>query len=65
MGKLKLNEGWGFPVNAAKPHFFPKDDSVSICGRWMFFGPRSADDGRVGPRDCVACQRKLTKMKKG
>jgi len=54
----KLEAGWAFPARARKAHYFPAGDLISLCGRWMFAGPRN-DDGLDSPDDCAACRRCL------
>jgi hypothetical protein len=57
--------GWGFPGSAAKAHYFPADQYISLCGKWLWTGDhhrRTPDDGVVGKDDCVVCRRKLTAL---
>ena len=51
-----MRAGWGWPGNARKAHYFDENNSVSICGRWMFTGERDENNAR-SPDDCVACRR--------
>lgn len=55
-------EGWGWPGAARKAHYFLAGDSISLCGKWMFTGPRTVEDGS-GPDDCVVCRREMGKRK--
>lgn len=52
---------WGWPGNARKAHVFANGDSVALCGKWMFTGPKT-DLGTLGdkpgPDNCAACWRK-------
>lgn len=48
--------GWGWPLNARKPHFFEKGEVVSLCGRWMYVGERG---GPYVTDGCAVCSRKL------
>ena len=57
----KVKEGWGFPGNSRKAHYFV--DSMSLCRRWGFYlGPleQGNDDS---PDNCPACMKALTKRK--
>lgn len=53
-------EGWGFPANSQKAHYFI--DKKSLCNKWMFFGEleQGNDDG---PDNCTACKKILQKRK--
>ncbi len=53
----KVPEGWAWPLNARKAHYFV--GRKSLCGKWIFFGRLQDDDGKDGPMDCKACTRKL------
>jgi hypothetical protein len=55
------NEGWGWPANATKAHYF--EGITSLCGRWMYTGRLDPDDG-ASKDDCVPCRKKLTVKKK-
>ena len=54
-------EGWGFPSNSRKAHYFV--GVRSLCGRWLFFGSLELgnDDS---PDNCLACRRKLKKRRR-
>lgn len=57
-----LLPGWGFPASGRRFHYFDRGETISICGRWMFTGPR--DPGYStgpGPEDCKACWKVLDK----
>lgn len=54
---MDVSTGWGWPLNAAKPHFSAAADE-SLCGRWLYLGERKADRGSGSKQDCVACTRK-------
>ena len=54
-------KGWAWPLNARAAHFFIA--GRSLCGRWIFFGRVSPDDGRDGPLDCKTCSRKIKKLR--
>lgn len=53
-------EGWGWPLNANKAHYYPKDDIRSLCGRWLFAGERDPDEF-PSEDDCSSCRRELIK----
>lgn len=55
----KLKEGWGWPINSKKAHYFV--DSIALCGGWMFGGELESDDKGNSPDDCKSCRKKLTK----
>lgn len=65
MSQEENKEGWGFPVNARKAHYFR--GGISLCGRWMHFG---RCDNQVmldepGFDDCREChRRRLKEVKK-
>jgi hypothetical protein len=55
-----LDEGWGWPSNSRKAHYFIKNRS--LCGKWLFFGV--LEQGKDGsPDNCTACKRALQKRK--
>ena len=57
----KVKEGWGFPGTSKKAHYFV--DATSLCRKWGFyFGPLEQGNDN-SPDNCVACQRKLEKLK--
>jgi hypothetical protein len=50
--------GWGWPGLARKAHFFEEGMWISLCGKWMYAGPRDPDTS-TSKDDCVSCRRKL------
>jgi len=58
-----MAEGWGFPGNARKAHYF--DGIVSLCHRWMYSGSLEYLEQAVieSPIDCKECRRLLAKRK--
>lgn len=55
-------EGWGFPGNSRKAHYFPEGELTSLCGSWGFYrGDRQPDTHR-SPDDCVRCRRERIKQ---
>lgn len=57
---MSEKEGWGFPSNSRKSHYFV--DKRSLCGKWMFFGEleQGNDDS---PDNCTSCKKALQKQK--
>ena len=58
MSETTPTEGWGWPLNARKAHYFL--EGRSLCMRWMFFGtlvPDPAD--KTSPDDCKTCTKRL------
>lgn len=54
------NEGWGWPSDSRKAHYFAADGR-SLCGKWGRFGlPLTAGDYE-SPDDCADCRRRLNK----
>ena len=55
-------EGWVYPLNARKAHYF-YNELVSLCRGWMMFSLGAAKpDTFESPDDCKTCRRKLTKI---
>lgn len=49
-------EGWGYPANSRKAHYFVA--SRSLCLRWVFMG--HLDEGNDASADnCAVCKRRL------
>lgn len=56
-------EGWGWPGNSKKAHYFREGSISSICGKWAYTGEReSGNDSSLD--NCADCKRRLEKMKK-
>lgn len=58
-------EGWAWPSNARKAHYYG-NDSRSLCGKWLLFPgmqgqPEQGNDD--SPDNCAGC-RKALKAKK-
>jgi hypothetical protein len=55
------SEGWGWPYNSKKSHYFREGEIVSICRRWAYIGPRETgkDDS---PDNCAKCKRRVAKL---
>ena len=54
-------EGWGYPGNSQKAHYFI--DRTSLCNRWLYLGPleHGNDDSEDNCRKCI----KLLKRRRG
>lgn len=61
-GEAPLSEGWAWPVNAKKAHYFVNKES--LCRRWMYLADLEASESIVEETsgDCLAC-RKLFKRR--
>lgn len=54
-------EGWGWPGNSKKAHYFREGEIASLCGKWAYTGPReSGNDG--SPDNCAECKKRLAKV---
>ncbi len=58
--EMNEKEGWGFPLNSRKAHYFV--DSRSLCGKWMFFGNLEQGNDE-SPDNCTACKKALHKRR--
>lgn len=54
-----LKEGWGWPLNSKKAHYF--QDARALCGKWLYTG-RLELGNNASLDNCMACRRKLDKM---
>jgi len=52
--------GWGWPALARKAHWFPENSLTSLCGRWLYSGPRE-DSDKPSKDDCTMCRHKREK----
>jgi hypothetical protein len=59
-----LDQGWGWPLNSAKAHYFLKGDIRSICMKWAFGGTRT-DDNHKSVDNCKECMKRREKMTAG
>lgn len=59
MSEETLTEGWGWPGNSKKAHYFTPDRRA-LCGRWAFSGELSRD-GYLHGDQCVACRNRRPK----
>lgn len=52
----QLTEGWGYPLNGRKFHYFR--NGRSLCLGWFFVGRLQPDDTGKGTKDdCARCAR--------
>jgi hypothetical protein len=59
-GEDKKREGWGFPSNSRKAHYFV--GVRSLCMSWLFFGELETGNDN-SPDNCMECKRSLTKSR--
>lgn len=59
--KKPPTEGWAWPVNASKAHYFVNGES--LCHKWMYLAPLEANQSAVDETsdDCLACRKLLKK----
>lgn len=57
---VKLKEGWGFPLNSKKAHYFV--GTRSLCMAWMFFGRLEQGNDASGD-NCKGCRTRLEKRR--
>jgi hypothetical protein len=66
----KLREGWGWPANSRKAHYFIYGKSSrgewlfaadALCGRMMFAGALE-EGGDGSPDNCAECKRRLKRL---
>lgn len=55
-----LPQGWGFPMNSRKAHFFQKGSLKSMCMKWLYAGPRE-DHSHESPDNCADCKKRRAK----
>jgi hypothetical protein len=51
-----LPQGWGFPLNSRKAHYFLAGQIISICNKMMYGGERE-DDKHDHADNCAQCKR--------
>jgi len=54
-------QGWAFPLNMHKAHYFKKGEMISICGKMMNTGDRF-DDLHDHKDNCKECMRRRNKL---
>lgn len=57
---MALTEGWGWPGNSRKAHYFKMGEATSVCSRWLYGGSRTAGDFK-SPDDCAPCRKWVDK----
>jgi len=61
MVETEVNEGWGFPGDSRKAHYFV--DGMALCRKWGFYrGPLEKGNDN-SPDNCAACMKELAKRK--
>jgi len=54
--RKKMSEGWGWPGNSKKAHYFV--NGRSLCGSWIYFG--ELEQGKDDSSDnCPRCKKRL------
>jgi hypothetical protein len=56
--------GWGWPALAKKRHYWLENESVAICGRWMYTGELHDEEAyhKDSENNCKVCQSKIAKL---
>ncbi len=59
--KKPPTEGWAWPINASKAHYFVNGES--LCRKWMYLAKLDSQESLVieTPDDCLECRKKLKK----
>ena len=60
----RLAEGWVWPVNAKKAHYFGADGRA-LCGKWLMLRATFEDGNDDSPDNCAACKRKVNAYRAG
>lgn len=56
----ELTAGWGWsPASPKKYHYFPANNSMSLCGRIGFFFGEREEGKNDHPENCKPCMKKL------
>ena len=61
MSEQKSPQGWGWPINSRKAHYFREGDSRSLCNKWLFFGTRE-DYLHDASDNCADCRRRRERL---
>ena len=62
MSDKEIKEGWGFPSQSRKWHYFT--NGRSLCGKFGWFDKDHLEDGNDNsPDNCKECKRRLEKRK--
>ncbi|KKM17726.1 hypothetical protein LCGC14_1672900 [marine sediment metagenome] len=56
----EIKEGWGFPGNCRKAHYF-KADGRSLCRKWGSFRISLEQGNDDSPDNCTVCMKALPK----
>jgi len=59
MAEKEQKEGWGFPNNSRKAHYFV--DSMSLCRRYGFYYGDLELGNNNSPDNCSVCAKLLAK----
>lgn len=67
MDRNVITEGWGWPSNSKKAHYFLKNlrsvmGAQSLCYKWGFFGKLEIGNDESFD-NCAECKRRLAKRK--
>lgn len=57
--------GWGQPVARTHAHFFDAGQAMSVCGRVLHYGRRSATSGPHRGTACKLCKTRLEERNHG
>lgn len=55
--QLALTQGWGWPANSKKAHYFRAGEIQSECRKWAYAGERE-DTHHDSPDNCAACMKR-------
>ena len=57
-----MAQGWGFPLNMKKGHYF-NNSTISLCSRCMY-GGELEDTNDLSDDNCAECKRRVVKLRK-
>lgn len=57
----EMKEGWGFPANSRKAHYFV--DMMALCRKYGFYRGTLEQGNDESPDNCAECKRLLSKRK--
>lgn len=55
------DQGWAWPPNSRKAHYFLKGETISLCSKWMYGGERE-DTLHEHPDNCSTCEKRWAKL---
>ena len=55
-------EGWGFPRNSQKAHYF-LENGMSLCSKWGFYQGVKEQGNDDSSDNCTACKKALQRKK--